>query len=98
MIDPSGQRIDARDRLYLSENVPTLLVWGEQDRIIPVAHGEAAHAAMPGSRLEVFPRAGHMPHDDEPARFAGLLTRFCEETDGARLTHDHWQPLLGEQA
>ena len=51
---------------------------------------------MPGSRLEVFPDAGHMPHDDDPFRFASLLTEFCDGTEGARLEHDHWQPLLGE--
>ena len=54
MIEPAGQRVSARDRLYLSPNVPSLLVCGRRDPIIPVAHGEAAHAAMPGSRLEVF--------------------------------------------
>ena len=67
----------------------------ERDAIIPVAHGAAAHAAMPGSRFEVLPDAGHMPHDDEPARFAELLTEFYETTEGARLEHDHWQPSLG---
>jgi hypothetical protein len=49
---------------------------------------------MPGSRLEVFPGAGHMPHDDEPARFAELLIEFCESTEAAQLSADHWRPLL----
>jgi pimeloyl-ACP methyl ester carboxylesterase len=47
---------------------------------------------MPGSRFEVFPDAGHMPHDADPERFAALLTEFCEATDAARLTADHWRP------
>ena len=64
MIEPGGQRVSANDRLALAARLPTLIVWGERDSIIPVAHGEAAHEAMPGSRLEVFPGAGHMPHDD----------------------------------
>jgi pimeloyl-ACP methyl ester carboxylesterase len=97
VIEPGGQRVSANDRLALAALLPTLIVWGGRDSIIPVAHGEAAHAAMPGSRLEVFAGAGHMPHDDAPDRFAELLTRFCDETDGARLTHDHWQPLLEER-
>lgn len=94
VIEPGGQRVSANDRLALAAILPSLIVWGERDSIIPVAHGEAAHAAMPGSRFEVFEGAGHMPHDDAPKRFAEVLTRFCDETDPARLGHDHWQPLL----
>ena len=75
--------------------MPTLLVWGERDPIIPVAHGEAAHEAMPGSRFVTFPDAGHMPHNDDPERFAEVLTAFYDETDAAQLAHDHWRPQLG---
>src|SRR5215211_3005084 len=72
-IDAGGQRVSATDRLYLAAELPTLVAWGERDPIIPVEHGRAAHAAMPGSRLEVFAGAGHFPHLDDPARFAGVL-------------------------
>jgi pimeloyl-ACP methyl ester carboxylesterase len=71
-------------------------VWGERDSIIPADHGLAAHQAMPGSRLEIFAGAGHMPHDDDPQRFADVLTAFCESTEPARLSADHWGPLLDE--
>jgi pimeloyl-ACP methyl ester carboxylesterase len=98
VIDPSGQRVSAHDRLALASLIPSLIVWGEKDSIIPVAHGAAAHEAMPGSRFEVFPGAGHLPHDADPDRFARVLTDFCDATDGARLTADHWQPLLGDDA
>jgi pimeloyl-ACP methyl ester carboxylesterase len=98
VIEPGGQRVSANARLALAAVLPTLIVWGERDSIIPVAHGEAAHAAMPGSRFECFEGAGHMPHDDAPERFAAVLTRFCDETDAARLGHDHWQPLLGGES
>jgi pimeloyl-ACP methyl ester carboxylesterase len=94
VIEPGGQRVSAHDRLGLAALLPTLIVWGERDSIIPVAHGVAAHEAMPGSRLVRFEGAGHMPHDDDPYRFARLLIEFCEETDAARLTADHWRPLL----
>ena len=97
VIEPGGQRVSAHDRLALASLLPSLIVWGERDSIIPVAHGVAAHEAMPGSRFEVFPDAGHLPHDADPERFAAILTDFCESTDGARLTADHWQPLLGEE-
>jgi len=94
VIDPGGQRVSAGDRLALAARMPTLIVWGEQDSIIPLTHGEAAHAAMPGSRLERFPGAGHMPHDADPQRFARVLLDFCNETDAATLPADHWRPLL----
>jgi pimeloyl-ACP methyl ester carboxylesterase len=96
VIEPGGQRVSAHDRLALASLMPSLIVWGERDSIIPVAHGVAAHEAMPGSRLEVFSGAGHLPHDADPDRFAAVLTEFCNSTDGARLTADHWQPLLGD--
>jgi pimeloyl-ACP methyl ester carboxylesterase len=92
VIEPSGQRVSAQDRLALAAPLPTLIVWGERDSIIPVGHGAAAHAAMPGSRFEVFPGAGHMPHDADPERFAELLTEFCDGTEAARLAADHWRP------
>jgi pimeloyl-ACP methyl ester carboxylesterase len=97
VVDSSGQRVSAHDRLALAELLPSLIVWGERDSIIPVAHGVAAHQAMPGSRLEVFPEAGHMPHDADPERFAAILTDFCDTTAPAQLTADHWQPLSGNE-
>jgi pimeloyl-ACP methyl ester carboxylesterase len=96
VVDVGGQRVSAHDRLELAALIPSLIVWGQRDSIIPVEHGEAAHAAMPGSRLEVFPGAGHMPHHADPDRFARVLTEFCDSTVGARLTADHWQPLLAD--
>jgi pimeloyl-ACP methyl ester carboxylesterase len=94
VIEPSGQRVSAHDRLDLAGLLPSLIVWGEKDSIIPVEHGEAAHAAMPGSRFEVFPEAGHMPHGADPERFAALLIEFCETTEPARLTADHWSTAI----
>jgi pimeloyl-ACP methyl ester carboxylesterase len=85
VIDPTGQRINASDRLYLSSNMPTLLVWGLRDRIIPVDHATPAHEGMPGSRLELFEDAGHFPQLDEPLRFARMLEDFFRETEPARL-------------
>jgi pimeloyl-ACP methyl ester carboxylesterase len=96
VIEPGGQRVSAQDRLALAALLPSLIVWGERDSIIPVAHGAAAHEAMPGSRFEVFDGAGHMPHDADPERFAALLTAFCEETEPARLAGDHWRPVMGD--
>jgi pimeloyl-ACP methyl ester carboxylesterase len=84
VIDPRGQRVSARDRLYLAAEIPTLIVWGERDRIIPARHGRDAHEAMPGSRLELLP-AGHFPHLDQPQAFANLLADFIASTEPAHL-------------
>ena len=71
---PGGQRVNAADRLYLAADVPTLIVWGSRDRIIPVEHGHATADAVPGSRLEIFEGSGHFPHADQPERFTSLNT------------------------
>lgn len=83
VIDLGGQRVDARDRLYLAAAVPLLLVWGARDRIIPVRHGIEAAELVAGSRLEVFARAGHFPHLDEPERFVQVLADFVRSTPAA---------------
>ncbi|MGZ6576326.1 MAG: alpha/beta fold hydrolase [Solirubrobacteraceae bacterium] len=85
VVDLRGQRVSAHDRLYLTGSIPTLVVWGEHDLFIPVAHAHAAHAAMSGSRLELFEAAGHFPHQDEPVRFAHLLRDFIHGTQPAHL-------------
>jgi pimeloyl-ACP methyl ester carboxylesterase len=85
VIDPTGQRVNASDRLYLASNMPTLIIWGRRDRIIPVAHAEPAHQGMPGSRLELFDDAGHFPQLDDPLRFARALESFFDETEPAQL-------------
>jgi pimeloyl-ACP methyl ester carboxylesterase len=95
VVEPAGQRVGAGDRLGLAV-MPTLIVWGERDSIIPVSHGIAAQEAIPASRLVVFPDAGHMPHHHDPRRFADTLTTFCQSTEPARLTTDHWRPRLDD--
>jgi pimeloyl-ACP methyl ester carboxylesterase len=96
IVEPQGQRVSATDRLYLSVEVPSLIVWGEQDRIIPLAHGEAAHRQMPGSRFETFPGAGHFPHLDDPNRFVDLLLDFIESTEPAEPDWERLRKLLLE--
>jgi pimeloyl-ACP methyl ester carboxylesterase len=77
VVDPGGQTVSALERLPALAAIPTLLVWGARDRLIPVAHGRAAQRAIPGSRLEVFERAGHTPHLSDPGRFVALLREFA---------------------
>jgi pimeloyl-ACP methyl ester carboxylesterase len=84
-VDPGGQRVSARDRLYLAAEMPTLIVWGERDPIIPARHGRRAHEEMPGSRLELLPDSGHFPHLDDPRRFVDALATFLDEAPAANL-------------
>jgi pimeloyl-ACP methyl ester carboxylesterase len=94
VVGTDGQRVAALDRLYLAESLPMLIIWGERDPIIPVAHGRAAHAQLPGSRLEVFPDAGHIPMQESPGRFAASLQRFLDETEAAEFDGAEWRARL----
>ncbi len=98
IVDPLGQRVNATDRLYLAENIPFLIVWGERDPIIPVEHGVSAHGLVPSSRLELFEGAGHFPHLEHPIPFARLLARFVNETEPAELDMDSVRRRLAERA
>lgn len=86
VVDHRGQRVSALDKLYLAEQIPTLVIWGDNDRIIPVQHAFDAHQAIPGSRLEVFEGCGHFVHAEEPARFAELLREFIATTEAPAQT------------
>jgi len=81
----SGQRLDGTERLYLLAETPVLLVSGDQDSVIPVAHSRAAHHALPMGRLEIFDGAGHFPHVEQPQRFADLLDDFLATSTPAEI-------------
>ncbi len=83
VVDPGGQTVSAMDRVYLAASVPTMIVWGDQDPIIPIEHGRAAHDAIPGSRFEVLEGCGHFPHVEATKRFVDLLTDFIATTEPA---------------
>ncbi|WP_099022791.1 alpha/beta fold hydrolase [Mycolicibacterium palauense] len=86
VVDWRGQVVTMLDRCYLTESVPVQLIWGEQDVVIPVSHAHLAHAAMPGSQLEIFKRSGHFPFHDDPDRFVEVVERFIDTTEPAK--HD----------
>jgi len=94
IVEPGGQRVNARDRLYLAENIPFMLVWGDQDPIIPVEHALAAHDLVRSSRLEIFEGAGHFPHMDDPQRFVDVLLDFIDSTEPADTDAEAWKDLL----
>jgi pimeloyl-ACP methyl ester carboxylesterase len=94
VVDVRGQVVTMLDRCYLTRGIPTLLVWGSADRIVPVGHAHEAHQAMPGSRLEIFEGAGHFPHQTDPKRFTALLDDFITSTKPAEHDPTHWRSLL----
>lgn len=93
-VDWRGQCITMLDRCYLTKGMPTLLVWGARDAVIPVSHAHKAHGAMPGSRLEVFADTGHFPHQDEPDRFVQLFENFYQSTEPNTHSAEDWRALL----
>jgi pimeloyl-ACP methyl ester carboxylesterase len=94
VVDARGQTVSAVDRLYLADALPTLIVWGARDALIPVHHALAAHRALPQSRLEIFEDAGHFPHCEAPERFVESLTRFIDATEPAARPEEAWHDLL----
>ncbi|MFF3906903.1 alpha/beta fold hydrolase [Streptomyces sp. NPDC001848] len=94
VVDWRGQAVTMLDRCYLTEGMPTLLIWGDRDGVVPVRHAHRAHEAMPGSRLEIFQGAGHFPFHADPARFLALVEEFTGGTPPAAWSRDHWRALL----
>jgi len=94
VVDRRGQVITMLDRCYLTRGMPTLLIWGRRDAVIPYRHACLAHAAMPGSRLETFENAAHFPHHSDPERFVTVLSEFLSTTPEATYSAGEWRELL----
>ncbi|PYE20916.1 pimeloyl-ACP methyl ester carboxylesterase [Williamsia limnetica] len=93
-VDWRGQVVTMLDRCYLSAAIPTLIVWGSDDQVIPVAHAHMLHSAMPGSQLEVFDGAGHFPFRDDPERFLDLFFTFVGATNPAVISRNDVKAAL----
>ena len=94
VVDASGQYVTMLDRSYLVQSVPVQIIWGEDDLIIPVDHAHTAHAAIPGSRMEIFEDSGHMPFHDHPDRFVQVVERFIDSTRPADYDQNLMHSLL----
>jgi pimeloyl-ACP methyl ester carboxylesterase len=57
---------------------PTLIIWGENDPLIPLSHGQKLAAELPGSQLLTFPDCGHVPHEEDPSRFNAAVQAFID--------------------
>jgi pimeloyl-ACP methyl ester carboxylesterase len=86
VIDVRGQAVTSHDRLYLAAHVPMMLVWGDRDPIVPVAHAALAAEAIPHARLTIVPKSGHMPHRSAPESFASAVAEIVASTEPAH--HD----------
>jgi len=85
VLDIGGQRVSATDRLYLAALLPSLIIWGAQDPLIPVEHATVANQGLPNSRIEIFDDAGHFPQLHDPMRFALTLIDFIESSEPTQM-------------
>src|SRR5664280_2743976 len=94
VIDPGGQSVSAVDRLYLVAHMPTLIVWGDHDRIIPLDHAYLAHEAIPNSRLEVMKGVGHYPVSYTHLRAHETVLDFLRTTEPSEFNPEEQLDLL----
>ncbi|HET7591256.1 MAG TPA: alpha/beta hydrolase [Solirubrobacterales bacterium] len=98
VIDVQGQKVSARDRLYLLGEMPTLIVWGERDRTIPLAHGLEAQHSIPNCRFETLPRAAHFPNLEDPEGLAAVLGDWIATTAPAHIVDSEWRDVIARRA
>jgi pimeloyl-ACP methyl ester carboxylesterase len=94
VVDWRGQIVTMADRAYLTEEMPMAVIWGRDDRVIPVRHASNAAALAPEARVQVIPNAGHFPHKDHPQRFAKLVHEFVSSTEPAVYDRARFRDLL----
>jgi pimeloyl-ACP methyl ester carboxylesterase len=89
VVDRRGQAVCALNRLHFNAAKPAMIISGDQDPVIPVAHAYAAQEAMPHSRLHIIPGVGHHPHTDRPDTVTSLIDDFIDANGG----HTHGAPI-----
>jgi pimeloyl-ACP methyl ester carboxylesterase len=98
VIDVRGQHVSAIDRLYLLGELPTLIVWGERDNTIPMAHGLAAHELIPNSRFVTLPKAAHFPNLEDPQGLADALLDWLDSTEPGLIEDSEWGQIVGARS
>jgi pimeloyl-ACP methyl ester carboxylesterase len=93
-IDFKGQIITMSDRAYLTKEMPTLVIWGTDDKVIPASHAAAAARLAPGAVVEILPNSGHFPHKDHPERVAELMHEFVSSTRPATYNRRRMRQML----
>ncbi|MGC0362267.1 pimeloyl-ACP methyl ester carboxylesterase [Rhodococcus sp. 27YEA15] len=79
VINYNGQTVNATPHFSRFQDLHALLVWGDEDTVIPNTHSENARAELPLGRVEIFERAGHFPHLDYPDRFHRVFGEFMAD-------------------
>ena len=59
--------------------LPTLILWGGRDRLIPPQYGDQFHRDIAGSRLVTFPELGHVPHEEDPQATVAAVREFLRQ-------------------
>src|SRR5918997_165682 len=93
VVDWRGQIVTMADRAYLTEEMPMAVIWGRDDRVIPVRHASIAARLAPRARVQVIPNAGHFPHKDHPQRFAKIVHEFIRTTQPAAYSRARFRQL-----
>ncbi|MGZ4437462.1 MAG: alpha/beta fold hydrolase [Nocardioides sp.] len=94
VVDWRGQIVTMADRAYLTQAMPMCVVWGTDDRVIPVKHADIAGQLAPSATVEVIRNAGHFPHKDHPQRFVKIVHDFIRSTEPASYHRGRWRSLL----
>ncbi len=84
--DPKLQKL-FMDKALKSMKMPVHIIWGEKDRLFPLAFGEKAHKLAKGSRFTVLKNVGHAPQVESPLLTAKHIKRFLEEYNGEIFAH-----------
>lgn len=94
IVDTRGQIVTMRDRAYLTRHIPTMVIWGRNDTVIPVGHADVASQVLDHARIVVLPHAGHFPHSDQPNEFIAELLDFVTTTEPAVFDEHKWNLRL----
>ena len=69
---------------YRSINVPTLIMWGRNDEIVPLEVGRQLNEAIPNSQLVIIEKCGHIPHEEKPEEAITAILKFLRGNSGTR--------------
>ncbi len=89
----NANRIEADAHLI---NHQTLIIWGEEDTVVPVGNGEKLHQSILNSRMVVFRQCGHVPQEEYPEGFVQVVTNFCNDKKGNIEIGENERMRMGE--